>query len=50
MKVVDRVKIHVFFVPAEEGPPNADVEVGLSDTRNMTCLHSLAITVKRKHD
>ena len=47
MKVVDRVQIHVFFVPAEERSPNSNIEVGLRNTWNMTSRHSLTITVKK---
>ena len=29
MEVVDRIEVLVFFVPAEERPPEADVDIGL---------------------
>ena len=47
MKVVDRVQVHVFFVPTEERSPNANIEVGLSDTWYLARSHTLAITVKK---
>ena len=47
MKVVDRVQVHVFFVPTEERSPNANIEVGLRDTWDLARSHTLAITVKK---
>ena len=47
MKVVDRVQVHVFFVPTKERSPNANIEVGLRDTWDLARSHTLAITVKK---
>ena len=49
MQIVDRVQVHVFFVPTEEGSPDANVEVWLSDPRNEVRLHSIARQEKSKN-
>lgn len=48
MQIVDRVQVHVFFVPTEEGSPDANIEVWLSDPRNEVRLHSIARQEKSK--
>ena len=42
MQVVNTVQVHVFFMPAEEGAPDAHVQVGLRHPRDVLLLHAVA--------
>ena len=40
MQIVDRIEVQILLVPAEEGPPDAYVQVRLRDAEDFFSAHS----------